>query len=127
MFNWSTPPTFAVMLLFWLLAAYVITRTPRSLISLAGVTAQVATAAYLLGQGMQANATSLAEWRAWARNLLWGAPLAPSLGDWLPLLLLRDQPEPVLQRYLRWVGYPAGVVFAAVSVLLTVCVYVDDW
>src|SRR5439155_4057253 len=55
-FNWSSLPTFAAMLLFWLLAAYVLTRSPRSAISLTAVAAQVATACYLLGTGMSANA-----------------------------------------------------------------------
>jgi uncharacterized protein YuzE len=52
MFTWATAPTFAVMLLFWLLAAYVVTRSPRGLVPLAAVGAAVAAAAYLLSQGM---------------------------------------------------------------------------
>ena len=61
MFNWSTAPTFGVMLLFWLLAAYVLTRTPCSLVSLSAAGAEVGAAAFLLGQAMAANAATQAE------------------------------------------------------------------
>ena len=77
MFNWYSVPTFAGMLLFWLLAAYIVTRSPRGPISLAAVAAQVATAAYLWGQGMQANVSTLDGWWPWARKLQWGATIAP--------------------------------------------------
>jgi hypothetical protein len=33
-FNWVSTPTFAAMLLFWILAAYVLSRSPRSPISI---------------------------------------------------------------------------------------------
>ncbi len=55
MFNWSSVPTFAAMLLFWLFAAYVVTRSPHSLVSATAVTAQVSAAVFLLGQGMSAT------------------------------------------------------------------------
>lgn len=126
-FNWYTAPTFGVMLLFWLLASYVLTRSPRSFISLTAVAAQVAAAAFLLGQGMQANAASVVEWRSWSRNLHWGATLAPALWYWLTVLLVREQEDPGLQRYLRWIGYPLGLIFAVASAFLTASIYVDGW
>ena len=58
MFNWYTAPTFVVMLRFWMLAAYVLTRNPRNPASLAAVVVQTATVAYLPGQGTQANAST---------------------------------------------------------------------
>lgn len=127
MFNWYTLPTFAVMLLFWLLAAYVLTRSPRSGVSIAAVAAQVAAAAYLLGQGMQANALTVDEWRPWARNLLWGATLAPTLWYWLTVLLLREQPDAWRTGYVRQIAVPLGVAFAIISIVLTVAIYIDDW
>ena len=33
MFNWYSVPSLVAMLLFWMLAAYVFTRSPRNLIS----------------------------------------------------------------------------------------------
>ena len=42
-FNWTSLPTFASMLLFWLLALYVITRRPRSLVSLSAAGAMIGT------------------------------------------------------------------------------------
>src|SRR5687767_7365923 len=65
MFTWTSLPTFAAMLLFWLLAAYVLTRSPRSAVSWTAVAAQIATGCYLLGQGMQANAQILEQWLPW--------------------------------------------------------------
>ena len=63
MLNWYTAPTFLVMLLFWLLAAYLLTRSPKSLVSLVAVAACICTAAYLLGQGVSANAATASQWR----------------------------------------------------------------
>jgi hypothetical protein len=119
MFNWLSLPTFAAMLLFWMLAAYVLTRSPRSAISATAVAAQAATAAYLLGQGMQANASTIAEWQPWARNLHWGATTAPALWYWLTALLLAEQREPPVRSYLRLVGWPLGVVLALASAVIT--------
>lgn len=126
MFNWYAAPTFAAMLCFWLLACYVLTRSPRSALTLAAVGAQIATAAYLLGQGMQANAASLAEWRPWARNLQWGALLAPTLWYWVTALLLADLQASALRRYLRRVGYPLGMLLATATVALTIALYGGD-
>lgn len=127
MFNWYSLPTFGAMLLFWLLASYVLTRSPRSLVSLTASSAQFAAAAYLLGQGMQANAPTPEAWRPWARDLFWGATLAPTLWYWLTVFLLREQETVAAQRYLRGIGYPLGVLFTVGSVVLTVGIYVDDW
>jgi hypothetical protein len=126
MFNWYTAPTFLVMLLFWLLAAYLLTRSARSLVSLVAAGACICTAAYLLGQGVAANATTLSQWRPWSRNLLWGATLAPSLWYLLTLLLLRERPEPRLERYLSWAAQPLGFLLALVSSFLTLALYAGD-
>ena len=126
MINWYSLPTLGAMLLFWLLAAYVLTRSPRSAISLTAVAAQVATAAYLLGQGMAANAATADEWISWVRPLQWGAAAAPTLWYWLTVLLLQEQPFATAHRYLRWVGYPLGVLLALGSAILAGCIYVDD-
>jgi hypothetical protein len=115
------------MLLFWLLAAYVITRSPRSPISLTAVGAQVAAAAYLLSQGMQANAETIEEWSGWARPLVWGSIAAPTLWNWVTVLLLKEQESAEAERYTRLVGYPLGILFAAASIALIAAAYVDDW
>jgi hypothetical protein len=126
MFNWYTAPTFFVMLLFWLLAAYLLTRSANRLVSLVAVGACVCTAAYLLGQGMSANAATVSQWRPWLRNLLWGASLAPSLWYWLTVLLLGERPEPRLERYLGWVARPLGFLLALSSCFLTATLYAGD-
>lgn len=126
MFNWYTAPTFVVMLLFWLLAAYVLTRSAKSLVSVVASAACACTAAYLLGQGVQANATTASQWLPWARNLIWGATLAPSLWFWLTVLLLRERPEARLRKYLTWIAIPLGVALAIVSCVLTIAVYTGD-
>lgn len=124
--NWYSLPTFGAMLLFWLLGAYVLTRSPRSAVSLTAVAAQFATAIYLLGQGMQANAPTLQDWLPWARNTAWAAHVAHVLWYWLTLLILREQESTSAQRYVRRVGYPLGAIFTAAEAGLTASVYVDD-
>lgn len=125
-FNWATLPTFAVMLLFWLLAAYILTRGPRGPVSLAAAGAQAAAAAFLFGQGMQANATAVADWGPWERNLIWGAVLAPALWYWLTYLLLSEQRSPRTAAYTRRIALPLCVVFAALSVAVIALMYSDD-
>lgn len=119
MFNWTSLPTFASMLLFWLLALYVLTRSPRSVVSLSASGAMIAAAAYLLGLGMQASAETLEEWLPWARNLTPGATIAPLLWYWLTALLLDEHVGRT--RYVRRFALPAGAaltLFAAVLVFL---------
>ena len=110
MINPYTIPSFAGMLLFTMLGTYLLTRSPRSPISLTAAGAQAGMAAYLLGAGMSDNALTRDDFIRWSQQLHWGATLAPTLWYWLTLLLLRDQPFPSAQRYVRWVGYPVGGV-----------------
>jgi hypothetical protein len=126
MFNWYSAPSFAALLLFVLLAAYVLTRSPRTPATVAAVGAELTVAAYLFGQGMQANATTVAEWHAWARNLQWGAAVSPVLWYWLTALLLGEQPFPPTQRYLRRFGYPFGVLLAAAGLATCLAMYLGD-
>lgn len=126
MFNWYSAPTFAAMLLFMLLAAYVPTRSPRTPATFAAVGAQLTVAAYLFGQGMQANAVTFAEWQAWARNLQWGAALSPVLWYWLTALLLGEQQMMAAQRYLRRVGYPLGVLLGIAGLAACAAMYTGD-
>ncbi|MBM2811699.1 MAG: hypothetical protein HW416_2458 [Chloroflexi bacterium] len=126
MFNWYSLPSFGAMLLFWVLAAYILTRSPRGLIPLTAFGAQAATASYLFGQAMQANAPTLEDWLPWSRGLLWGAAIAPTLWYWLTALLLRAEDTPSLQSYARWVALPAGAVFSAVCLFVTGAIYIGD-
>jgi hypothetical protein len=126
MFNWSTAPTFAAALLFWLLAAYVLTRGRRDAVSAAAIVALVSTAAYLLGEAMEANAPSPEEWRPWALGLRWGAPLSAVGWYWLTALFLREAGAPTVRRYLHWAGYPIGFALLVVGVGFTAAIYVDD-
>jgi hypothetical protein len=127
MFNWYAAPAFGAMLLFGLLAAYVLTRSPHGPISLAAVVALLGMASYLLGQGMQLNAATPEEWLPWARGPQGGAPLAAAAWYWLTLLLLREQEAATARGYLRLFGYPLGLLLAAGAVLFTAAIYVDDW
>lgn len=124
MFNWYSAPTFGAMVLFWLLAAYVLTRSPRSPISLAAVAALASTAAYLLGVGMQANATTPDEWLTWGRGFRWGAPIAPTAWYWLTALLLRQ--SGATSAYRRRIAIPLGWLLLAVCAVFTAGTYVDD-
>jgi hypothetical protein len=126
MLTWTSFPTFGAMLLFWLLGAYVLTRSPRSAVSWTAVAAQIATGCYLLGQGMQANAQTLEQWLPWARNLQWGAAVAPTCWYWLTVLLLREQQGERTRRYVDRIAIPLGAVFATASVVFAIGIYVDD-
>src|SRR3712207_6460028 len=127
MFNWYTVPTFAAALLFWLLAAYVLTRGRRDAVSAAAVVSLAATATALLGEAMEANAPSPEEWRPWARGLRWGAPLAVAGWYWLTALFLREVEGPVVRRYLRWAAYPFGGMLLVSGAVFAGAIYVDDW
>jgi hypothetical protein len=125
-FNWYSAPTFVAMLLFWVLGAYVLTRSPLSPISLSAVGAQFATALYLLGQVMAANAQNLEQWMPWQRALAWAPHAAPFFWFLLTVLLLREQNDDGARRYLRWVAYPALAVHVAASLFFGIANYVDD-
>jgi len=127
MFNWYSLPTFVAMLLFCALASYILTRSPRGLLSLTAVATQVVAAAYLLGQGMLANAATLEEWGSWARTTQWGIVIALVLWYWLTVLLLKQQNAAVAHRSLRWIGYPLGVLLALTGLALVVAIYSGDW
>src|SRR5437764_7589024 len=91
MFNWSALPALLAMLLFWMLACYVLTRVGRGPTAWTLVAFQVGAAAYFLGQAMRANAPTLEEWLLWARGLRWSGVATAAVWYWLSLLLLRDQ------------------------------------
>src|SRR5258706_282001 len=101
MINPYTIPSFVGVLLFTMLGTYLLTRSRRSPISLTAAGAQAAMAAYLLGGAMADNASIRDDFVRWGQPLLGGATLAPTLWYWLTLLLLRDQPHPSAQRYVR--------------------------
>src|SRR5579884_1687750 len=126
MFNWHSAPTLGAMLLFWLLAAYVLTRSPRSPISLTAVGAQLATGVYLLGQGLAANAGRFDQWYPWARTGQAGAVLAPLLWYWLTVLLLQEVPGGPARGFARRVGVPCGIALALVASALLTAVYAGD-
>jgi hypothetical protein len=126
MFIWYTAPTFAAALLFWLLAAYILTRSSRNAISIAAVTAVGSTAAFLLGEAMEANASGPDEWLAWARGARWTPPVATVAWYWLTALLIREQEAEAARRYLRIVGYPLGLLFGVIGLIFAAAVYVDD-
>jgi hypothetical protein len=114
------------MLLFWVLGAYVLTRSPRSAISLTAVGAQFATALYLLGQVMVANAQTLEEWFPWQRALAWAPHAALFFWYLLTLLLLNEQQSDQVRRYLRFIGFPALALHQAASLFFGAANYVDD-
>jgi hypothetical protein len=112
------------MFLFWILGAYVLTRSPRSAVSLLAVGAQFSAALYLLRQGMIANAQTLGEWFPWARTLSWAADVAPLQWYWVTALLLREQRGPV---FVQRIAYSLGVLFTIATTCFVVSEYVDDW
>jgi hypothetical protein len=126
MFNWYSAPSFAAMLVFWLFAVYIATRSGRRRVAWVTAAAQFAAAAFLLGQGMEANAPTIDEWMPWARDLDWGSTIAPSLWYWVTVLVIREDPHPSLRTYLHRFGYPLGVLFAMASAALTIGAYTGD-
>jgi hypothetical protein len=126
MFNWYSVPSFAAMLVFWLLAVYIATRSGRRWVAWVTAAAQFAAAVFLLGQGMEANAPTIDEWKPWARDLDWGSIIAPMLWYWVTVLVIREDPRPSLRTYLQRIGYPLGVLFAIASAALTILTYVGD-
>jgi hypothetical protein len=126
MFTWSTMPTFSAALLFWLLAAYILTRGARNAISLAAVIAVACTAAFLLGEAMEASAPSADEWMRWARGLRWAGPTAATAWYWLSALLVTEQESSVSRRYLHLIGYPVGLIITAAGLGFAATVYVGD-
>lgn len=127
MFNWYSLPTFVAMLLFCALASYILTRRPRGLLSLTAVATQLVAAAYLLGQGMLANAATLEEWDSWARTTQWGIVIALVFWYGLTVLLLKQQDAVTARRSLRWIGYPLGALLALAGLALVVSTYSGDW
>src|SRR5690348_13191139 len=124
MFNGYSALTFAAVFLFWVLAVYVGTRGPRSLVSSTVVATQVVAAAYLFGQGMLANALTLSDWAAWARGLQWGVAFGPALWYGLTTLLLRDEPEAA--SYRRFFAYPFAILVGAFALVMCYLTYGGD-
>src|SRR4051812_33683859 len=106
MFNWQSLPTFVAALLFWLLAGYIVTRSPRKPTSILLAVSQVNVVAFLIAQGMQANSPTAEAYGRWERSLEWNVPLGAAIWYWLTVLLLRDEQAPEAQRYLRRIAYP---------------------
>ncbi|MPZ13290.1 MAG: hypothetical protein GEU73_02485 [Chloroflexi bacterium] len=127
MLNPASLLSLGAMVLFLSVAGYVVLRSARDAVALAAAGALVATAAYLLGQGMQANADTLEAWVSWTRSLQWGAVVAPTLWYWVTAVLLRETRPSAASGYRRWALWPLGVAFTAASVFLVVAIYVDDW
>ena len=121
MFNGYSALTFAAVFLFWVLAVYVGTRGPRSLVSSTVVATQIVAAAYLFGQGMLANALTLSDWAAWARGLQWGVAFGPALWYGLTTLLLRDEPE--ARSYVRFFAYPLAILVGAFALVICSLTY----
>jgi hypothetical protein len=125
-FNGYSLPTFAAAWLSWTLAAYILTRSPRNAVSMAGVATAATAALYLLGQGLLANATVLEDWQLWSRTFQWGTVVGLVLWYWLTTLLLREQPVATLQTYLRRVGYPVGVILGIGGIALAASIYTGE-
>src|SRR5829696_2683001 len=98
MFNWQSLPTFVAALLFWYLAGYILTRSPRKPTSLVLAVSQVTVVAFLLAQAMQAHPPSRDVYVAWERSLEWNVPFGAAIWFWLTIRLLRDEPAPQAQR-----------------------------
>ncbi|MEA2641212.1 MAG: hypothetical protein QOF51_2606 [Chloroflexota bacterium] len=126
MFNWYSAPTLAAMLLFWLLAAYLVTRSPRSLVSLTAVGAEIATGVYLLGQGLAANATNVDEWYPWTRAGQAGAEIAPLLWYWLTVLLVRELPASAARVMAQRLGIALGALLSLLTIFDLIATYAGN-
>lgn len=119
-FNVYSLPAIAGLVLFWLFGLYIVTRSPRSLISLVAASALFATAIYLAGDALLANAQRIEDWLDWAGRTWIGTAAAPALWYWLTVLLLRSRPGRPTGRYLRLIAYPLGAVFAIATLVFAV-------
>jgi hypothetical protein len=120
MFNWYSLPAFGAMLVFWLLATYTASRSWRHPVARLAVGFETAASAYLLGQGMQANAATLSEWLPWSRNFDVAGIVVLPLWYWLTLFILREQTDPHRASTTWRLRYGFGATLIALATLLIV-------
>src|SRR5574341_2625712 len=112
----ATIPTLIALYLFWLLALYVITRSPRARVSQLAAGAQFGVAFYLFGEAMQGAAASPEEWRLWQAPFWSGVPLAAIFWSAVAVQLVRSHGVGASVRVLEQGGYVAfGVVVVGES------------
>ncbi len=126
-FNWYSVPGIVAAALCWMLFAYVLTRSPRGLLSLAALACLGAFGANLAGLSIEANATTPDDALLALHLNHWTNFFSTPSWYWLTIALLQAQSTLALQRYLRWVGYPVGLLLAALGLGLLVFVYSNWW
>ena len=117
MINYASINEFVSMLLFWALGLYVLTRSPRSLLSGIAAATLFSVALWFFGSVMRDKVRDLDEWKAWGGFFWWAAGAALALWYWKSALALRRYPEITPASYRNFLAYPLGVlaVFAAIG------------
>ena len=93
MINYASINEFVSMLLFWALGLYVLTRSPRSLLSGIAAATLFSVAVWFFGSVMRDNLRDLDEWEAWGGFFWSTAGAALALWYWTSALALCRYPE----------------------------------
>ena len=116
MFNYGSLNEFIGMLLFWAAGLYVLTRSPRSLLSGAAAATLFSVALWFFGSVMRDNIRDLDEFKAWGSHLWWTAGVALAFWYWTSVIALHREPESNPGWYRRVVAYPLGVVVSLAAI-----------
>ena len=116
MFNYASLQEIVPMLLYWAMGLYVLTRSPRSTLSLVAAATQFSVGVYLFHVAVHRNIYDLEEFRAWGGRLWWAGAAAPLLWYWTSVVVLHRE-RPVIPRwYRRMVAYPLGGLLSLAAV-----------
>ena len=91
MFNYGSLNEFIGMLLFWAVGLYVLTRSPRSLLSGIAAATLFSVALWSFGSVMRDNIRDLDEWKAWGSHLWWTSGVALALWYWTSVIALHRE------------------------------------
>ena len=125
-FNYASLQEIVLMLLYWAMGLYVLTRSPRSLLSVVATATLFSVALYLLHAGLHGAIRDLAEYRAWGGKLWWNAAVAPALWYGTSVIVLHNEHEAVPAWYRRWIAYPLAALIGLAAVFFGISSVVGD-
>ncbi len=126
MFNWATVVEIIGMFAAWALGLYVVTRSPRNLLSIAAALTLFAIGLFWLQSSLQGNLRDLSEYQFLGGKLWWTGAVAAAFWFWTSALVLRRETTRSPGEYLRFAAYPLGVALVAAAVVLGVLAATTD-
>ncbi|MAG36511.1 MAG: hypothetical protein CL878_09760 [Dehalococcoidia bacterium] len=126
MFNYASLQEIIPMLLYWAMGLYVLTRSPRSWISLVAAGTLFSVAAYFLHVAVHSNVRDFTEFQAWGGHFWWGGATAPALWYWASAIVLHREQASTPRWYRRLVAYPLGAVLALAAIFFSYSVLAGD-